>query len=661
MQKPVDVARFPLEFSKSVSGILENGILAVTLDNPPVNTISASIREGLMAAIALAESRDDIHAITLQGAGKFFAAGADIKEFDLPPSEPTLPQVTSRIEACSKPVVAGINGPALGGGCEIILACHYRLAHPSAKFALPEVKLGLIPGAGGTQRLPRLTSLGFAIDMSGTGKTVSSHEALNCGLIDQISTPETFAADMRAIASSLIDKDLRRTSALDGPSDNADSQISSILSKARGRSAPTEAIRITSLSATMPFGEAIAQERASFLSLRQSDEAKALRHLFFAEKEAGQAESLDGVKPRDVTVVGIAGTGLMGSGIAVAALAGGYQVIGYEQSADAAAQGYARILALLNKQHQSGRLSKAALDQQLGNLSIRDDITALASADLVIEAVFDDLAVKSDLFQRLDKVLRPDAILATNTSYLNPNELARLVSMPERVVGMHFFSPAHIMRLLEVVNCEQTSPDVLATTLNVAKRLNKLAVISGVCEGFIGNRIFSAYRREAEFMLEEGALPHEIDAALEAFGFPMGLFAVCDMAGLEIAWAKRKRVAATRSPDEAYCAIPDRLCEIGRLGQKSGKGWYQYHEGKRAIDPEVTAIIEAERERKKVKARQFTADEIVSQLLRSMVREGQALLSEGIGTRASDIDLVMVNGYGFPAHKGGPMFAQPIE
>lgn len=661
MPMPVDVATFPIEFSNSVTGILEGNVLAVTLDNPPVNAISASIREGLMQALALAETRDDIHTVTLQGARKFFAAGADIKEFDLSPSEPTLPQVTSRIEELHKPVIAAINGPALGGGCEIILACHYRLALPSAKFGLPEVKLGLIPGAGGTQRLPRLTSLATAIDMIGTGKTISAEEALNSGLIDQIASTETFTSDLHAAAIKCSDKPLRRTSTLNAPCDNADAQMATILAKARGRRAPTEALRIVSLSSSLPFVDAIAQERTSFLNLRQSDEAKALRHVFFAEREAGKADSLEGAQTRDVSVIGIAGTGLMGSGIAISALAGGYQVIGYEQSAETAAQGHARIEALLNKQHQSGRLSKEALNKQLSNLTVRYDINALATADLVIEAVFDDFTVKSDLFQRLDRVLRQDAILATNTSYLDPNELARLVTKPECVVGMHFFSPAHIMRLLEVVDCEKTSTEVLATTLTVAKRLNKLAVISGVCEGFIGNRIFSAYRREAEFMLEQGALPHEVDAALEAYGFPMGLFAVCDMAGLEIAWAKRKRAAARRNPNEAYCAIPDRLCEGGRFGQKSGQGWYKYQDGKRLIDPEVTAIIEAERSKKKIEPRDFTPELIISQLLISMAREGEALLEEGIAARASDIDLVMVNGYGFPAHKGGPMFAAQSE
>ncbi|WOC14749.1 3-hydroxyacyl-CoA dehydrogenase NAD-binding domain-containing protein [Pseudochrobactrum sp. MP213Fo] len=650
----------PILYSSAVSGMIEDGILHLTIANPPVNAISAAIREGLMQALDQAEIAADIHAITMSGAGKFFAAGADIKEFDLPPSDPTLPQVTARIEAATKPVIAAINGTALGGGCEIILACHYRIAVESAKFGLPEVKLGLIPGAGGTQRLPRLTGMVTALDMIGTGKTITAAQALEYGLIDQISAADSFANALRQAVITCTKTIIRRTTALELPAENANdiqAAADKIIVKARGRTAPAEAVRIVSLAATLPVNEALAEERATFLRLRQSDEAKALRHVFFAEREAGKHEALADYTARKVSVIGIAGTGLMGSGIAVAALAGGYKIIGYEQTADAAAAGHARITALLQKQFQSGRLSEAALNNQLANLSVSADITALSAADLVIEAVFDDYNVKSDLFRRLDGTVRADTIIATNTSYLNPDELAAQISNPERVVGMHFFSPAHIMRLLEVVNCARTAAEVLVTTLEVAKKLNKLATICGVCEGFIGNRIFSAYRREAEFMLEQGALPHEIDAALEDYGFAMGLFAVYDMAGLEIAWAKRRREASMRDPSAPYCQIADRLCEAGRFGQKSGKGWYIYPQGKRQIDPDITVLIEAVRTEKNITPRRFTAHNIISQLLNVMALEGEKLLSEGIAARASDIDLVLINGYGFPAHKGGPMFA----
>jgi 3-hydroxyacyl-CoA dehydrogenase len=580
-----------IHFSDAVSGFVDYGLLQVTISNPPVNAISAAIREGLMQVMDMVETYSVVHGLIIRGEGKFFAAGADIREFDLPPSEPTLPQVTARIEALAKPVIAVINGPALGGGCEIVLACHYRIASETAKFGLPEVKLGLVPGAGGTQRLPRLTGLTAALDMIGTGRTISAQEALKNGLIDEVVTSENLRLTAQNVAKKLIDTELRRTLDLSVKAENTEQTAAKILSKARGRVAPSEALRLVSLSATLPAQQALAEERATFLHLRESDE------------------------------------------------------------------GYQCITALLDKQFQAGRLSEQALQQQKANLRVSADITDLSVADLVIEAIFDDLAVKSELFVKLDKVLRPDAIVATNTSYLNPDELAVQISHPSRVVGMHFFSPAHIMRLLEIVNCAQTAPDVLATTVSVAKKLNKLGIVCGVCEGFIGNRIFSAYRREAEFMLEQGALPHEIDAALEDYGFAMGLFAVYDMAGLEIAWAKRKRQAATRSPDEPYSPIADRLCEAGRFGQKSGKGWYQYQDGKRQIDPEVTTLIETVRLEKKFQARSFTSEQIITQLLQVMADEGTQLLQEGIAASPSDIDLVLINGYGFPAHKGGPMFA----
>ena len=656
MHSPSDTPQ-PISFSSAVTGVVQDGVLHLTLSNPPVNAISAAIREGLMQALDLTDKSVEIRALTLRGAGKFFAAGADIKEFDLPPSEPTLPQVTARIEASVKPVIAAINGAALGGGCEIILACHYRLAVEKAKFGLPEVKLGLVPGAGGTQRLPRLTGLDVAIDMIASGKTISAQDALQNGLIDEITTAENLTDAAQKAAQHHMGKDPRRTLTLSVLPANTEQTAAKILAKARGRLAPTEAVRLVSLAATLSAEQALAEERATFLRLRESDEAKALRHVFFAEREAGKHDLPAGTVPRPVATIGIAGTGMMGSGIAVAALAGGYQIIGYEPTQEAADAGLARITGLLDKQFQSGRLSEQALEQQRANCSVSADISALASADLVIEAVFDDFDVKSELFRRLSGVLRDDAIVATNTSYLNPDELALQINNPSRVVGMHFFSPAHIMRLLEVVNCAKTAPDVLATTLELAKKLNKLAIVCGVCEGFIGNRIFSAYRREAEFMLEQGAWPHEIDAALEHYGFALGLFAVYDMAGLEIAWAKRKRQAATRNPDEPYCSIPDRLCEAGRFGQKSGKGWYMYADGKRQTDPDVTAIIEAARLEKNITPRPFTPDEIIRQLLKAMANEGEQLLREGIAACSGDIDLVLINGYGFPAHKGGPMFA----
>ena len=646
-------------FSATVSAVTRDGILVVTIGNPPVNAASADVRQGLNNALAHTETSLDIAGIVITGTGKTFIGGADIREFGKPAIEPVLPDLIARIEASSKPVVAALNGAALGGGLELALACHYRVASPSAQVGLPEVKLGIVPGAGGTQRLPRLTGIPAALDMIAFGRLAKADEALALGIIDELAASDLVEAAIR-VAKTLPAKSLRRTSELTvAGADPAEIERLSarLLAKARGQKAPAEAVRLVT-SSGRPFAEGLADERATFLALRDSPQAAALRHVFFAERETSKTEELQGIDPRPVATIGICGLGMMGSGIAVAALAAGYTVIGLDQTPEAAEKGRERILALLERNLAAGRLDQQAFHAQNSRLLATASDADLARCDLVIEAVFDDLDVKIELFRRLDKVLRPDAILATNTSYLNPDEIAAATDHPQRVLGLHFFSPAHVMRLLEVVRCRKTAPDVLATGLAVAKKLKKLPVVTGVTEGFIGNRIFSAYRREAEFLLEDGALPHEIDAALEDYGFPMGLFAVYDMAGLEIAWARRRRQAANRDPSERYVEIADRLCEAGRLGQKSGRGWYAYPDGKRTIDPEVTAVIKAERSRKGIMPRAFSKDEIQQRMLAAMAAEGEALLTEGIAARPGDIDLVMINGYGFPAHKGGPMFAR---
>ncbi|MCQ1569176.1 3-hydroxyacyl-CoA dehydrogenase NAD-binding domain-containing protein [Neorhizobium galegae] len=647
------------EFSATVSAATRNGVLVVTIDNPPVNATSVDVRRGLEKALAHAETAADVTGIVVTGAGKTFIGGADIKEFGKPAMEPTLPDVIEKIEGLSKPVVAALNGAALGGGLEVALACHYRIASPAAQVGLPEVKLGIVPGAGGTQRLPRLIGMPAALDLITSGRSVKAEEALTFRIIDEVAAGDLVETAI-SVALALAGKPLRRTGDLTVAAvDPAEIEKASvkILAKARGQKAPAEAVRLVTLS-NRPLTEGLADERATFLTLRDSREAAALRHVFFAERESSKVVGLEGVEPRPVEAIGICGLGLMGSGIAVAALGAGYSVIGLDQTVEAAEKGRERIIGLLERNVASGRLDRAGFEAQKARLSVTAEDVDLAPCDLVVEAVFDDLAVKTDLFQRLDKVVRPDAVLATNTSYLNPDEIASTTAHPERVLGLHFFSPAHVMRLLEVVRCSKTAPDVLATGLAVARKLRKLPVVTGVTEGFIGNRIFSAYRREAEFLLEDGALPHEVDAALEDYGFPMGLFAVYDMAGLEIAWARRKRQAAHRDPSARYVEIADTLCEAGRLGQKAGRGWYAYPDGKRTIDPEVTAIIEAARAKKGIVPRAFSKDEILERMLGAMTLEGEALLAERIAARSSDIDLVMINGYGFPAHKGGPMFAK---
>jgi 3-hydroxyacyl-CoA dehydrogenase len=643
-------------FSESVTGHVGDGVLVITIDNPPVNALSFHVRAGLVAALDHAAS-STVSGLVLTGAGRTFVGGADIREFGQPPVGPALPDVIERIENFARPVVAAVNGAALGGGCEIALACHGRVAAETASFGMPEVKLGIVPGAGGTQRLPRLVGAVAAIDLIGTGRTIKPGEALKLGLVDEVAPDPVSAAII--LAKDMAAKPLRRTSAIEiAASDPAavDAAARKVLAKARGQAAPAEAVRLVRATSDADFKAGLADERATFVRLRDSREAAALRHVFFAERQGGRVDGLDGAALRKLETIGIVGTGLMGAGIAVSILTAGYRVIGIEQTDDAAAKGYERIAGLLDKAVQSGRLAEGSRNEYLSRLDVVADTARLASADLVVEAVFDDLAVKTELFRRLDGIVRADAILATNTSYLNPDEIAAATALPDRVVGLHFFSPANIMRLVEVVDCKATAPEVLATALAFARKLGKLPVVCGVTEGFIGNRIYSAYRREAEFMVEDGASPHEIDAALEAWGFPMGIFAVNDMAGLEIAWARRKRQAATRDPDQRYVEIADRLCEAGRFGRKTGHGWYDYSTGERKVDPAVTALIDAARAAKGIVPRGFDAGEIVARLLKAMADEGGALLGEGIAARASDIDLVMINGYGFPAHKGGPMF-----
>ncbi len=647
-----------MRFSQSVSARRENGVLVVVIDNPPVNALSAHVRSGLVAALDHAAGLPDIAGLVLSGAGRIFIGGADITEFGKPRAEPALPEVVGRIEAFGKPVVCAVEGAALGGGCEVALACHKRIAGNNAAFGLPEVKLGLVPGAGGTQRLPRLIGTVAAVDLIGTGRTVKAEEAVSLGLADRIAA-DPLAAAIAAVRD-LAGRPLRRTGMLGAaPADAAalDAAQAGIIARSRGQAAPAEAVRLVKAAGGLGLAEGLAEERATFLRLRDSAQSAALRHVFLAERAAGKVERLTGITPRRIETVAIVGTGLMGSGIAVCALAAGYRVIALERTRQAADSGRARIDGLFDKAVQARRLTGEGRDECLARLETTAAPADVAAADLAVEAVFDDLSVKTDLFRELDGIVAPQAILATNTSYLDPDAIAAATADPSRVVGLHFFSPANIMRLVEVVDCAATAPDVLASALAFARRLGKLPVVCGATEGFIGNRVFSAYRREAEFMLEDGALPHQIDAALEAYGFPMGIFAVNDMAGLEIAWARRKRQAATRDPSERYVEIADRLCEAGRLGRKSGLGWYAYPGGVRTVDPAVTAGIEAARAGKTITPRDFTEKEIIDRLLKAMVDEGTVLLAETVAARPGDIDLVMINGYGFPAHKGGPMFA----
>lgn len=647
----------------SVTFTRDGSVGVIMVDNPPVNAASHAVRAGLMAALAEANADAQVQAIVLACAGRTFVAGADVKEFGQPPREPLLPEVVNVIEASHKPVAAAVHGTALGGGFELALGAHARIASTDAQFGLPEVKLGIIPGAGGTQRLPRLVGVPPAMEIAASGRRVNAAEAVKLGVVDRIAKGDLIE-DAKAFARELIGAPLRRTGELAVPAFDADAaqkQLAAIEKKARGQVSPGRAARMVLRAGSVSLQEGLAQERAAFRELVSSDQSVALRYVFAAERQAAKVPGIEGVEPRPVRTVGVVGAGLMGAGIAVSFADAGFSVVVVERDMAALEAGQARIRDIYQRMVKSGRISETAMNERLSRLSCFDERKALTDCDLVIEAVFDDLQVKQELFASLSGIVRPDAILATNTSYLDPDVVAEVVQGPERLIGLHFFSPANVMRLVEVVRTAKIAPDVLATGLAVVKKLGKLGVVSGVCEGFIGNRIFTAYRRECDFMLEDGVLPQDIDAALEGYGFPMGLYAVNDLAGLDISWARRKRNAATRDPSERYVVIADRLCEAGRFGRKSGKGYYSYESGEKAVDPEVTALIEAASREAGIERRPFSSSEIVERVMAAIAAEGRKILAEGIALWGSDIDLVLINGYGYPAWRGGPMFQAGVE
>ena len=646
-----------------VTVTVQNGIALVTIDNPPVNATSQAVRRGILDAVRTVDADSSVEAAVLTCAGRTFVAGADIREFGKPPEEPHLPDVFLAIEASRVAWIAAIHGTALGGGLELALACHGRIAAPGAKLGLPEVTLGLVPGAGGTVRLPRLVAMQDAIDMVTTGKPVAAAKALETGLIDRIANgnlveeAKAYAAEMnRSGKPEAVSKRLPRET----PDDAFwREQEKAIAARARGQDSPIEALQALRGSVTLPVEEAFGAERARFLRLRDSDQAAALRYMFFAERNTGRPKEIEGIDPLPLDKAGVVGGGTMGAGIAASMLLAGMEVALVEQTAEAAAKAKDRVAGILDGSRKRGLLSDADHEAAMARFSAHDQYEALADRDLVVEAVFEDMAVKRDVFSELDRICRADAILASNTSYLDVNELASTTSLPCRVIGLHFFSPAHIMKLLEIVRTRAAGPRALATAFALAKKLKKIPVLAGVCDGFIGNRIMSAYRRECDFILEEGALPQEVDAAMRGYGYATGIYAVQDMAGLDIAWAMRKRRAATRSPDERYSRIADRLCELGRFGRKTAAGWYAYQDGAKAgrPDPAVEEIILEESARLGYTRKTFTADEIMDRILSAMQAEARAVLDEGVALKASDIDVTMVNGFGFPRFRGGPMFA----
>ncbi|MGF6738350.1 3-hydroxyacyl-CoA dehydrogenase NAD-binding domain-containing protein [Paraburkholderia atlantica] len=644
---------------------LRGKVLLVTIDHAPVNALSADVRRGLLAAIEAADADRAVEAVLIVGAGRNFIAGADIREFGKPPVPPSLPDVCNRIEACAKPVIAALHGAALGGGLEVALAAHYRIAVDGAKLGLPEVQLGLLPGAGGTQRTPRLIGAPAALDLILSGRHASAKEALALGLIDRLGDSGDNLAEGLAYAHELLaaHAPVRRTRDAAALNDRAASLAAvakardETAKKARGLFSPLKIVDAVEAAIEQPFDEGLKFERKLFLQCLDSPQRAGLVHAFFAEREVLKApETRDG-KPRALEAIGVIGGGTMGAGIAVAVLDAGLPVTMIERDEASLARGRAHIDKVYDGLIAKGRLTAEKKAATMARWSGSTSYDALAHVDLVIEAVFEDLDVKKAVFAELDRVCKPGAVLATNTSYLDIEAIAASISRPADVIGLHFFSPANIMKLLEVVVPKQVSADVVATAFELAKKLRKTPVRAGVCDGFIGNRLLAVYRAAADALMEDGASPYQIDAAVRAFGLPMGPFQVVDLAGGDIGWAARKRRAATRDPNARYVQIADRLCERGWFGQKTGRGFYLYPEGSRGgmPDPEVEAIIDAERKRAGVTPRSFTDEQIMRRYMAAMINEGANVVHEGIALRPLDVDVTLLYGYGFPRHRGGPM------
>lgn len=655
--------------SSPISYALNGSIAVITADNPPVNALSQAVREGLSKAIDRFEADKKARAAVIVGAGRTFFAGADIKEFGKPIAEPGLPGVINKIEACSKPVIAAIHGTALGGGFEVALGCHYRIALESARVGLPEVNLGILPGAGGTQRAPRLAGVEAAADLITTGRHISAEQARDLGLVDQVSM-ETDPVQAGVNFADLIvgnDEAPRPTRNMNAKLAAAakqkglfDDLRAAASKKARGQMSPIVCIDAIEAAVTAKdFDAGLKQERKLFDKLMASDQREALIHAFFGERAVSKVPELDKGKAREIARVGVIGGGTMGSGITIALMNAGYHVTMVERDDEAIAAGKARVEKSLDGAVVRGKMSGEERDNMLADrYHATTTMQSLHNVDLVIEAVFESMDVKKDVFGQLDEICKEGCVLASNTSYLDVNEIAAMTKRPEDVIGMHFFSPANIMRLLEIVVADKTHPDVVATAFAVAKKAGKVGIRSGVCDGFIGNRIMGKYLRVAQMIVEDGASPYEVDEAVVAFGYPMGPFAMSDLAGLDIGWATRKRKAAARSADERYPSTwIDRICEKDRFGQKTGRGIYNYPKGARKGEPDkdTLKIIDEVRKEKGIKPKKFTADQIMERYMAAMINEGAKVLEEGIALRPVDIDMVQLFGYGHPRWRGGPM------
>ena len=648
---------------------LRGAVAVITMSHPPVNGLGAALRSGILESLDRALADPAVQAVVLTGSARAFSGGADVREFGTPLAarEPRLPSVIAALEDAPKPVVAAIAGVCMGGGLELALGAHYRVARADAQIALPEVKLGLIPGAGGTQRLPRAIGLEAALNMIVSGATVPGGKLAGTALLDEVTDGDPVAAAV-ALATRVVAEQLPRKRLRDLKVKDAQAEAflqfarNTVGAASRHYPAPLKCVEAVALSLSKPFDEALRLERETFLSLMNTPESRALRHVFNAERAASKIADLpEGTPLRRIARVGVIGAGTMGGGITMNFLNAGIPVVLLETKQEALDKGLATIRRNYENSAKKGKVKMEQVDERMALVTPTLAYDAFGDVDLVIEAVFENMDVKLQVFQTLDEVCKPGAILASNTSYLNIDTIAAGTRRPQDVLGLHFFSPANVMRLLEIVRGKATAPDVLATCMAMAKTIKKTAVIAGVCDGFIGNRMLARYGAAANGLINAGALPQQIDAALQGFGMAMGPFRVGDLAGLDIGWATRKRRAA-----EAGVAmkpiVADKLCEAGRFGQKTGAGWYRYAPGVRdpIPDPLVQQLIEQYRADHGLAPRAVSDAEIVERCVYALVNEGARILDEGIAARASDIDLVYLNGYGFPPHRGGPMLYADI-
>jgi 3-hydroxyacyl-CoA dehydrogenase len=645
----------------------KHGVIGVIrVDSPPVNALGQAVRQGLKDSLEAVQADAGLKAAVILCAGRTFIAGADIREFGKPPTPPALVKLIQAIEDSEKPIVAAIHGTALGGGLEVALGCHYRVALASAQCGLPEVKLGILPGSGGTQRLPRVIGVKPALEMIVTGAPIGAARAKELGLLDVLIDGDLdLLQGALKFAESVVGKPVPRASKRADKLEAAkadltafDEYAAGIAKSKRGFEAPLRCIEAVRNAVTMSFDDAMARERELFEALRDGDQSKAQRHVFFAEREVTKIPDVPSTTPvRPIRSVAIIGAGTMGGGIAMACASGGLQVLLMDREQAFVDKGMATIAGNYAGNVKRGRMSEPEMKERIGRIRGVTRYDELGDVDLVIEAVFEEMSVKHDVFRELDRVCKPGAILATNTSTLDVDEIAAATKRPEDVIGLHFFSPANIMRLLEIVRGEKTSKEVIATSMKLAKTLDKIGVLVGVCHGFVGNRMLYQYRRESLFLLEEGASPQQIDKAITDFGFAMGPFAMSDLAGLDIGWRVRK--AQGKPAGERYSGtIPDRLCELGHYGQKTGQGYYKYEAGSRTPKPypELQEIVAGVAKELGVEQRKISDEEIVQRCIFPMINEGCKILDEGVALRASDIDIVWLNGYGFPAYRGGPMF-----